>query len=300
MNMTNNNKATLLSVVVLVIAMTSIQSGASLAKTLFPMVGAEGVTALRVGIGTILLTLFLRPWRHKHKWRLDRASVTALICYGVFLGTMNLLFYMAVERIPLGIAVALEFTGPLALATLASRRPSDFIWIMLAIVGLYFLLPINKSVDNVDTVGALYALGAGVCWALYIVYGKKAGAIFSTQAVALGSIISSIFIIPIGFAHAGAMLLSPAILPIALGVALLSTAIPYSLEMVALTRLPTKTFGTLMSLEPAIGALCGMIFLNEMLTLTQWLALSAIIVASIGATLTIRSRGQVESITTKS
>lgn len=300
MNTKSNNKAALLSVLLLVIAMLSIQSGASLAKSLFPMIGAQGVTALRVGIGTILLTLFLRPWRHRQKWALNKSTLFDLVCYGVSLGTMNLMFYMAVERIPLGIAVALEFTGPLALATLASRRPVDFIWILLAVVGLYFLLPINKSVNSVDPIGAMYALGAGVCWALYIVYGKKAGTVFSTQAVALGSIISSMFIIPIGFAHAGTALLAPAILPMALGVALLSTAIPYSLEMAALTRLPTKTFGTLMSLEPAIGALCGMIFLHEMLTLTQWFALAAIITASIGATLTIRSKGKIESISTTS
>jgi len=292
----NVNKATLLSVCVLLIAMVSIQSGAALAKTLFPLLGAQGVTALRVSIGTILLFAFLRPWRHRKKWQLSKSAILSLFFYGLTLGVMNLTFYLAIERIPIGIAVALEFSGPLVLATLASRRVTDFVWIGLAIIGLYFLLPINQSVNNIDPVGAMYALIAGVCWALYIVFGKRAGAVFGTQGVAFGALISTIFILPIGYAHAGMTLFSPSILPFALGVALLSTAIPYSLEMVALTRLPTKTFGTLMSLEPAVGALCGLLFLNEVLTLMQWLALLAIITASIGATLTIRGKSQVESV----
>lgn len=292
----NVNKATLLSVFVLIIAMMSIQSGAALAKTLFPMLGAQGVTALRVSIGMILLFLFLRPWQYRRKWQITRYSLTSLFFYGLTLGMMNLTFYLAIERIPIGIAVALEFTGPLALATLASRRIADFVWIALAMVGLYFLLPISQSVNDIDPIGAMYALIAGVCWALYIVFGKKAGAVFGTQAVAFGALISTIFLLPVGYAHAGTALFSPSILPFALGVALLSTAIPYSLEMVALTRLPTKTFGTLMSLEPAMGALCGLIFLGEMLTFMQWLALFAIITASIGATLTIKAKSQVESV----
>lgn len=292
----NVNKATLLSVFVLIIAMMSIQSGAALAKTLFPMLGAQGVTALRVSIGMILLFLFLRPWQYRKKWQITRYSLTSLFFYGLTLGMMNLTFYLAIERIPIGIAVALEFTGPLALATLASRRIADFVWIALAMVGLYFLLPISQSVNDIDPIGAMYALIAGVCWALYIVFGKKAGAVFGTQAVAFGALISTIFLLPVGYAHAGTALFSPSILPFALGVALLSTAIPYSLEMVALTRLPTKTFGTLMSLEPAMGALCGLIFLGEMLTFMQWLALFAIITASIGATLTIKAKSQVESV----
>lgn len=290
------NKAALLSVGVLLIAMMSIQSGAALAKTLFPVLGAQGVTALRVGFGMILLFLFLQPWRHRKKWHITKHSLASLFFYGLTLGMMNLTFYLAIERIPLGIAVALEFTGPLVLATLASRRIADFVWIGLAIVGLYFLLPISQSVNNVDPIGAMYALIAGVCWALYIIFGKKAGAEFGTQAVAFGALISTLFLMPIGYAHVGTALFSPAILPFAIGVALLSTAIPYSLEMVALTRLPTKTFGTLMSLEPAMGALCGLIFLGEMLTIMQWLALFAIITASIGATLTIKTKSQVESV----
>jgi inner membrane transporter RhtA len=292
----NNNRAAFFPVFLLLIAMISVQSGASLAKTLFPLVGAEGVTALRVGIGAILLMLFLRPWHYRHKWQITRQSLVDLFFYGVSLGTMNLLFYMAVERIPLGIAVALEFTGPLALATFASRRAADFIWILLAVIGLYFLLPLRDNVEGIDLAGVVYALGAGVCWAIYIIYGKRAGSVFGTPAVALGAMISSLFIVPIGLVQVGMPLVAPSILPIALGVALLSTAIPFSLEMAALTRLPTKTYGTLMSLEPAFGALCGMIFLKEMLTLNQWLALGAIIVASIGATLTIKSTVKVESV----
>lgn len=292
----HNNRSAFFYVLLLVIAMLSIQSGASLAKSLFSVIGPQGVTALRIGFGTIILMLFLQPWKYRSKWVLNKRNISFLVAYGLSLGLMNLLFYMAVSRIPLGIAVALEFTGPLAIAMVASRKPIDFLWIILAVVGLYFLLPINQSISNLDPVGAAYALGAGACWALYIIFGKRAGAHFGTPVVALGAMISAIFIIPVGVVYAGELMLSWSILPVALGVAILSTALPYSLEMVALTRLPTKTFGTLMSLEPTIGALCGLIFLNEILSLVQWLALCAIVLASIGATLTIKPASEITSV----
>lgn len=292
----NNKTLILIPIMVILISMLSIQSGATLAKSLFPVVGPQGVTALRLGIGTILLIIVLRPWRHKSGQPITPRVVLSLIGYGLSLGIMNLLFYMSLSTVPLGIAVAFEFTGPLAVAMFASRRPIDFLWIILAMFGLYFLLPINQSISNVDPVGACYALGAGACWALYIIFGKRAGATFGTQAVALGAIIASLVIIPVGVYHSGLTLFSWSILPIALAVAVLSTALPYSLEMIALTRLPTKTFGTLMSLEPAVGALCGLVFLNEMLTFSQWLALLAIILASIGASMTIKPPSRIRSV----
>lgn len=276
--------ATLFPIGLLLIAMASIQSGASLAKSMFPVVGAQGTTTLRLIFASIIMLLLLRPWRA----RLDASTLRSVIIYGMALGGMNFLFYMSLRSVPLGIAVALEFTGPLAVALWASRRALDFVWIGLAVVGLLLLIPVGQSGASIDLLGAGYALGAGVCWALYILYGQRAGAENGIQTAALGVVIAALFVAPIGIVHAGSALLTPALLPVALGVAILSTALPYSLEMVALTRMPARTFGTLMSIEPAFGALSGLLFLGEKLTTWQWLAILAIITASVGATLSMR------------
>lgn len=276
---------TLFPVALLIIAMASIQSGASLAKSMFPVVGAQGTTTLRLIFASVIMLLILRPWRAT----LTAKSLTTVVIYGIALGGMNLLFYMSLRSVPLGIAVALEFTGPLAVAIFASRRAIDFLWIGLAITGLLLLIPNASSSASIDLVGSLYALGAGVCWALYILFGQKAGADNGVQTAALGVMIAALVVAPVGIAHAGADLLNPALIPVALGVAVLSTALPYSLEMVALTRIPARTFGTLMSIEPAFGALSGLLFLGEYLSLAQWLAIACIISASIGATLTMRN-----------
>lgn len=298
MSLKENKSSIVLPIVLLLIAMLSIQSGASLAKSLFPLIGAQGMTALRLGLGTIILMIFLRPWR-KHKTRVPAAGARWwLLAYGLSLGGMNLLFYMSLRTVPLGIAVALEFIGPLAVAMFSSRRIVDFLWIGLVIIGLALLLPLNQSVDGVDPVGACYALGAGVFWALYIIFGQKAGANYGTRSVALGALVATAVAFPIGVAYAGASMFSLAILPVAIGVAILSTALPYSLEMVALTRLPAKTFGTLTSLEPAMGALSGLKFLNETLSFMQWAGLAAVIIASMGASMTIKPKGKLESVAT--
>ena len=268
----------------LLIAMASIQTGASLAKSMFPLVGAQGTTTLRLIFASLIMLLILRPWRA----RFTASTLKTVIIYGLALGGMNFLFYMSLRSIPLGIAVALEFTGPLAVALFASRRAVDFLWIGLAVIGLLLLIPIGRTDASIDLVGTSYALGAGVCWALYILYGQKAGAEHGVQTAALGVMVAALFIAPIGIVHAGSALLNPALLPVAIGVAILSTALPYSLEMVALTRLPARTFGTLMSIEPAFGALSGLLFLNEVLSAAQWFAIAAIITASVGATLSIR------------
>ena len=277
--------STLFSVGLLIVAMASIQSGASLAKSMFPLIGAQGTTTLRLIFASIIMVLLLRPWRAK----LTAKSLRTVIVYGMALGGMNLLFYMSLRTVPLGIAVALEFTGPLAVAIYASRRAIDFLWIALASVGLLLLIPIGEASAGIDLVGASYALGAGVCWALYILFGQKAGADNGVQTAALGVMIAALFVAPFGIAHAGAALLNPSLIPVAIGVALLSTALPYTLEMVALTRMPTRTFGTLMSIEPAIGALSGLLFLQEYLSLSQWMAIMCIILASVGATMTMGS-----------
>ena len=281
-----------LPVAVILIAMLSIQSGASLAKSLFPLVGAPGVTALRIVLGTAILVVIFKPWRLRFK----KEQRLPLLFYGLSLGAMNYLFYLSIQTIPLGIAVALEFTGPLAVALFSSRRPVDFIWVVLAVLGLWFLLPLGQSVSEIDLTGAALALGAGACWAVYILTGQRAGEEHGPATVALGSLIAAIVFVPIGMAQATESIWQWSVMPIGLAVAILSTALPYSLEMIALTRLPTRIFGTLMSMEPALAAISGMVFLGETMTLTQTLALCSIIAASMGSTLTMRPEPKVEKV----
>jgi len=281
-----------LPVAVILIAMLSIQSGASLAKSLFPLVGAPGVTALRIVLGTAILVVIFKPWRLRFK----KEQRLPLLFYGLSLGAMNYLFYLSIQTIPLGIAVALEFTGPLAVALFSSRRAVDFIWVVLAVLGLWFLLPLGQSVAEIDLTGAALALGAGACWAVSILTGQRAGEEHGPATVALGSLIAAIVFVPIGMAQATESIWQWSVMPIGLAVAILSTALPYSLEMIALTRLPTRIFGTLMSMEPALAAISGMVFLGETLTLTQTLALCSIIAASMGSTLTMRPEPKVEKV----
>ena len=273
----------LAAVAAFVIAMVSYQCGASLAKHLFPIVGAEGATAYRLGISALLLALLRRPWRTPTQ----QGDRRALWGYGLSLGAMNLCFYLSLRTIPLGVAVALEFTGPLTLALLHSRRVLDVVWIALIVGALALLLPL-RGAGALDPVGIACALGAGVFWALYIVFGQKAGAAYGANAVTLGTAIGAIVAIPAGLAHAGTALFSLDLLPWAVGVAVLSSALPYSLEMLALTRLSTRSFSTLLSLEPAIAALIGVALLHEHLGALQWLAILAIGVAAAGTALGAR------------
>ena len=279
-------------VAVILIAMLSIQSGASLAKSLFPLVGAPGVTALRIALGTLILVVIFKPWR----LRVKKEQRLPLLFYGLALGAMNYMFYLSIQTIPLGIAVALEFTGPLAVALFSSRRPVDFIWVVLAVLGLWFLLPLGQSVSEIDLTGSALALGAGACWAVYILTGQRAGEEHGPATVALGSLIAAIIFVPLGMAQATDSIWQWSVMPVGFAVAILSTALPYSLEMIALTRLPTRIFGTLMSMEPALAAISGMVFLGETLTFTQTLALCSIIAASMGSTLTMRPESKVEKV----
>jgi inner membrane transporter RhtA len=273
-----------LPVAVLIVAMFCFQIGAALAKQLFPIVGALGTTALRLGLASLMLLAVWRPWRVRPNAREART----IVMYGLAMGWMNLFFYLSLNRIPLGIAVALEFTGPLAVAIATSRRAIDFAWIALAAAGLIVLLPWGRESKPLDPAGIAYALAAGVCWALYIVFGQKAGNAHGGQTAALGTLAAAIVIMPIGIAQSGTALLSPALLPTACAMALLSSALPYSLEMYALTRLPTRTFGVLMSANPALGALSGLIFLGETLSIVQWGAIASIMFASAGSAATSR------------
>jgi inner membrane transporter RhtA len=254
----------------------SLNLGAAIAKHLFPLIGVEGVVAYRVGIAAVLMLLIFRPWRTPLTWR---QGVNVAI-YGSVIGLMNLLIYRSFSLIPLGVAVAIEVAGPLTVAVLSSRRPRDFAAVCLAVVGLYFLLPIHGHVDQLNPVGVAYAAGAAVCWALYIVYGKRVSAMHGGQSVAWAMLAASLFIVPVGAWYAGSLLLTPMYMLIGLAIAVMSSALPYTLEMLSMRTLSSRTFSMFSSGAPALSALAGMAVLGEHLTPTQWLAIASIVVAS--------------------
>jgi inner membrane transporter RhtA len=274
------------AVAVFLLAVLSVQSGAVFAKKLFELVGAEGATSMRLGFAALILLVVFRPWRIDFK----KGNIKNFLVYGLALGAMNFFFYKALKETPIGIAVGIEFTGPLAVALFYSRRPIDFIWIGLVILGLILLLPIGDEVNNVNFKGVLFALIAGFWWAIYIIFGRKVGKDYGLPIVSAGMIVGAILFAPVGLITEGANLFTPTILMYGLIVALLSSAIPFALELIAMTHIPSKTYGMLSSAEPAVGALFGIVFLGEHLFVIQWSGLAAIIIASIGATLTARGR----------
>lgn len=263
--------------------MISLQSGAALAKQIFPSVGAEGTSALRLAFAALILCGFWRPWRHS----LSKKSLFLIAAYGLSLGAMNLCFYLAIERIPLGIAVALEFCGPLGVAVIASRSLRDFFWAILAAVGIVLILPITNLSQPLDPLGLIFIFLAALFWALYIVFGHKVSSVTSGGvATSIGMAAGALLVIPFGVAKAGSALFDLSLLPVALGVAIFSSALPYSLEMSALRKLSKKQFGVLMSLEPMIAALSGFVFLSESLSTSQLIAIGFIVTASLGTALT--------------
>jgi inner membrane transporter RhtA len=272
-----------LPVLAIAAAMVSTYAGAAFAKHLFPVVGAEGVVALRVGLSALLLAAFARPWRALP----SRADIPNLLLYGLALGCMNLLIYRAFARIPIGVAVAIEVMGPLAVVLLSSRRARDFVWVACAGFGLWLLLPLRAGAQlpnpALDPAGVAYAAGAAFCWAMYIVFGKRASQSSGSGTVAWGMLAASVFIVPIGAAYAGSALLSPLVLAAGLAVAVLSSAAPYTLEMIALRKLPRRVFGILVSSSPAVAALAGFMVLGERLESSQWLGIGLVILAC-GAT----------------
>lgn len=261
------------------VAMVSFQIGAAFAKQLIPVLGAPGTTALRLGISALLLLVVQRPWRSTP----TGASWRWILPYGLSLGAMNAIFYVALARIPLGIAVAIEFVGPLGVAVYASRRRVDYLWVLLAVVGLALLLPIRSGAAPLDLLGVACALVAGVGWALYIVFGQKAGRAHGPTAATWGLLVAAALVVPLGVIDAGPRIVDPETLPFGIAVAIFSGALPYSLEMIALRGLSTKAFGTLMSFEPAIAAVAGVVLLHEVLTPTHWVAIACIVAASAGA-----------------
>ncbi|MFJ5548403.1 EamA family transporter [Streptomyces sp. NPDC093225] len=268
-------------VALVIAAGVSVQFGAALAVTLMPRAGAAGVVALRLLAAAVVLLLVCRP-RIRGYSRADWVTVTA---FGVAMAGMNGLFYQAVDRIPLGPAVTLEVLGPLVLSVLASRRLSSLLWAGLALCGVALLGGAGGSgVGSLDPAGAAFALGAGAMWAAYIVFSARTGRRFpQADGLALAMAIGAVLSLPLGIADAGAKLLVPSTLALGLGVALLSSVLPYTLELLALRRLPAPTFAVLMSLEPAIATLAGLLVLHQGLSLTDALAIGLVIAASMGA-----------------
>lgn len=282
--MTSNRFAHILPFLSVLGSVTALGIGTSFAKQLFPQVGALGTTALRVGFSALLMLAVWRPWR----WPLSRPDAWSLLRYGVALGFMNLLFYMSLRTIPFGLAVAIEFSGPLTVALWSSRKPIDFVWLALAGAGLGLLLPLDVGAMPLDPVGVMYALSAAVCWGAYIVFGKRVGHLHAGHSVALGLSVAALTVVPFGVWEAGSALLDPHVLLFGLGVAAVSSAVPISLEMMALKRLPQEAFGIMTSMEPAVAALLGLFLLNEQLGALQWLAIVCVMLAAAGSSLTAR------------
>ncbi|WP_217278721.1 EamA family transporter [Hymenobacter sp. BRD67] len=267
----------------MLLAIVSVQGGAAIAKGLFPVVGAAGTAGLRIGISALILLVAVRP----RLGQLRAAQWRAVAPYGVALGCMNFLFYCALARIPLGLGVTLEFVGPLTVAMVGSRRRLDVLWVVLAGAGIVLLAPWSGS--GLDPLGILFALLAGGAWAMYIVLGGRVAEVLpGTQGVAIGMVFASLFILPFSVAAGGYAALTPHLLVAGTALAVLSSALPFTLEMNALKQLSSRTFSILMSLEPAAAALCGLLFLHERLTPPQWLAVVLVAAASAGATLTAR------------
>ncbi len=267
----------------ILVSICSVQCGASLAKGLFSLVGPSSLTTLRLFFGSLILMALLRPRILGH----TRTEWQNIVLYGLSMGFMNLLFYQAISRIPLGVAVGLEFTGPLLVSTLSSRRVTDFMGCGLAVVGIVMLVPFEQTRGGLDLTGVLFALGAGGCWALYIIFGRRAGRTGAASSVALGMLVAACTVGPVGLFLEGTESFRAQVLLIAAAVGLLSSALPYGLEMVALQRIPPRVFGVLMSLEPAMASCAGFLFLGETLTLHQMFALGCVIAASILITLGI-------------
>ena len=270
----------------ILLGIVSVQIGAALAKNLFARSSPEAVVMMRLLTSAVVLGVAyrssLRGLRRLHSWR--DLGVAAL--FGLSLAAMNASFYQALARLPLGVAVTIEFLGPLSIAILASRRRLDLLWALLALGGVALLA---RGGGDVSPAGVAFALLAAAGWACYILLSGATGRRFpGTSGLAAASIVGAAVMLPVGVGTAGAKLLDPELLLVAACVGLLSSVIPYTLELEALRRVPPRVFGILMSLEPAVAALCGLAFLHERLTPLQWLALVCVSAASAGTTLTAR------------
>ncbi|MFD8532636.1 DMT family transporter [Streptosporangium canum] len=263
------------------LAILSVQVGAGFAKDLFSQLPPSAVVFLRIAMGALIMGMVARP-RLKG---LTRVDVGLGVAFGVTLGVMNLSFYEALARLPMGIAVAIEFLGPLGVAVAASRRRLDLLWVALAGSGVVLLAPWGTAASRISWAGIGFALVAAVCWAGYILLSAAVGQRFpGTTGLSFAMIVSFLLIAPVGIGTGGADLLQPELLLIGLGVGLLSSVIPYSIELEALRRMPKQVFGILMSLEPAVAAMVGLLVLGEVLDVREWAAIGCVVVASVGAT----------------
>jgi inner membrane transporter RhtA len=260
-------------------AVASVQFGAALAKTLFDELGAGGTVFVRTLAAALVLALIWRPRLTGH----DRRDLGLAIAFGLVLAAMNLCFYASLDRIPLGIAVTFEFVGPLGVAVFGSRRPLDLLWVALAAAGILLLSDFGGG-GGLDGLGVALALAAGAFWAAYILLSARVGqAVPGGAGLALAMLVATVPLAPVGIASAGGELLVPWILLVGAAVGVLSSAIPYTLELEALRRLPVGVFGVLMSLEPAMGALAGFVVLGEELVTRELAAIALVVAASAGA-----------------
>ena len=272
----------ILPLLALLASMISLCVGSALAKSLFAELGAGGAAFCRIAAGAMVLVAWQRPWR----WALQRQAIRLIGPYAAALGFMNVSFYLALRTLPLGLAIAIELTGPLALAVALSRRATDFLWAGLAAAGLLILLPFDRSASALDGPGVAFAFASGGFWVLYILWGKRASCLPAGQVTSLGLLGALVVTAPFGVTSAAAVLFSPELLVATLAVGVLSSALPYSLEMVALKGLPPRVFGVFLSMEPVIGSLAAAALLREQLSLPQWVAVLAIRAASAGCAAT--------------
>jgi inner membrane transporter RhtA len=270
-------------------AVGSVQFGAALAKTLFDDLGAGGTVFLRVLFAAIVLAAL---WRPQVKGR-ERRDLWLAAAFGLSLAGMNLSFYAALDRIPLGIAVTFEFVGPLGVAVAGSRKPVDLLWVLLAAAGILLLSDFGSA--DLDGLGVALALLAGGFWAAYILLSARTGQVFpGGSGLAVAMIVASAVLVPVGVADGGGALLEPELLALGAAVAILSSAIPYSLELEALRRMPERVFGVLMSLEPAVAALAGFVVLSEDLGAREIVAIALVVAASVGVSAETREPVAVE------
>jgi len=267
----------------IVLGIISVQVGAGLAKDLFDRLPPSAVVSVRLLTSAVVLGFLTRRALRTVLRDHSGSSLAVAACFGLALALMNFSIYQSFARIPLGVAVTIEFLGPLSVAILASRRALDALWAVLAGTGVVMLA--RGGAEGLDPVGVAFALLAGVGWAAYILLTAATGKRFSgATGLALASVVGTAAVLPAGAASAGSALLDPELLLIGVGVGLLSSVIPYSLELEALRRMPARVFGVLMSLEPAAAALVGMLLLGEILTLRQWAAICCVVIACAGAT----------------
>jgi inner membrane transporter RhtA len=265
-------------VLLVLTAIGSVQFGSALAKLLFEEVGPGGAVFLRLVLAAVVLILIWRPSLRG----LPRRDLWLIAAFGFVLGGMNFAFYASLDRIPLGVAVTFEFVGPLGVAVLGSRRPLDLLWVGLAAAGILLLSDFGSA--DLDALGVAFALLAGAFWAAYILLSVRVGRVLpGGHGLALAMVVGSLVALPVGVAEGGTSLLVPWILAAGLAVAVLSSAIPYSLELEALRRMPASVFGVLMSLEPAMAALAGFVILDESLVTREILAILLVVAASAGA-----------------